>query len=164
MVGACYCAVHNTNLGARQTRESIQFFQPWICFHCLKQVLKLKSSPSIRVNWWGWWDIILAIFPKMGKTCIKIVKIVLVLGGGGVGEGGYKLTNAIISTTFGVQIQYEKEPVEDYLGLATRSLTHFFYRYCVALAKILRCWVLSLVDVDMKMHIKIIRKKYFIFI
>ena len=34
-----------------------------------------------------------------------------------------------------------------------------FMSYCVALAKILRCLVLLLVDVGMEMHIKVIRKR-----
>ena len=34
-----------------------------------------------------------------------------------------------------------------------------FYHHCVVLAKFLRCWVLSLADFGMKMHIKIIGKR-----
>ena len=56
-------------------------------------------------------------------------------------------------------MQYGKEPAEDHLVLVTRSLTHLFYLCCVALATFLRFWVLSLVDVGMKMHIKDIRKR-----
>ena len=47
---------------------------------------------------------------------------------------------------------YEKEPGEDHLVLVTRS-QHTLYLYYVILAKFLRCWVLSLVNVGMKMYI-----------
>ena len=49
------------------------------------------------------------------------------------------------------------EPAEDHLGLVTRSLTSFLS--CVVLANFLRCWVLSLVHVGMKMYLKVIRKR-----
>ena len=41
--------------------------------------------------------------------------------------------------------------------------TLFFNLHCLVLAKFLCCWVLSLVDVDIKMHIKIIRKSLLCF-
>ena len=50
-----------------------------------------------------------------------------------------------------------KELAEDHLGLVMRSLTHALT--LAVLAKFLRCWVLWLVDVGMKMHIKVIRKR-----
>ena len=58
---------------------------------------------------------------------------------------------------------YGKEPAEDHSGLVTRSLTHFFYLYCVVLATFLRCWVLSLVDIGMRMHVKVIRERLLCF-
>ena len=51
-------------------------------------------------------------------------------------------------------MQYGKEPADNHLGLVTT-----FYLYRVVLAKFLCCWELSLVDVGMKMYIRVIRKK-----
>ena len=38
-------------------------------------------------------------------------------------------------------------------------LITLFCPYCVVLVNFLRCWVLTLVDAGMKMHIKVIRKR-----
>ena len=55
-------------------------------------------------------------------------------------------------------MQYEKEPAEDHLGPNT-----IFYLYFVVLTNFLRYWVLLLVDIGMKMYIKVIRKRLLYF-
>ena len=57
---------------------------------------------------------------------------------------------------------YVKESAEDHLELFTRFRTHIFV-FVVLYQPILRCWVLSLVEIGMKMH-KVIKKYYLVFI